>query len=1151
MYILRIILSKQTNGRNMKGKTISKFLGVASICCFSAVSMYATMATPGPNIPALVERGATGDGIFSNNGEVLSDLAKLKASKNAIARSIATGSGTSFLFKRIELDAGNPASSLDISGAGNLVGLQPGDLLNPKAAAMLKPLFIVKEGFLTFSGGSNLVNLPFTVRGNLRQIEKQPLDILNRGLTLSDVTVTQTDKDAAIIEVIGGLAAIGGVGAPVSFLNFADSPLEIKAVAAIADFNNVSFDQGNFHVHAGPGAIFDLSGLAVNEGAILRRVDIAGDRASVAVSDVTNIFPPSELTTRTKIFGRNGGIISFLDNFNDSGYMAVGAALISVESLKGAPAGCAKNQFTIAVAPAKTVNLRAIRAELARSGDLTIVGPGSSDGTLSFQRLIIERTRSDTRPRDLSILRNRQSRASDAFDTLSRRGNLQKLTQVQKEGLKSNLVAWALKDASVEVNELPSRFVKLDGTFESAGNFLVQQVSGEPGAGGPGEYQPPAAQAVALFAPAFGLHAAEIGVEDATNNKWLAIKRRTGIGLAKNAVFSSAGKVVAPTILAFRMDPGSSLTAEDDIELLGGSDLNYAQVVTSGSIHLDGALFLHRHVDTEITAAEMHVHPKARLQLSSTAIAGDLTIHPLARVLIGAEGSGPLSALAASGAPLQAGKLGAPAVQAWNSSVDADLTLQDGSSIATLGSPCGSSEGLDVAGSLIIGEGVKAMFVPADGCFSKKIRTAILVRAPAVTGEFDGVLSDSDLFKVALVRNDSVGSTEYSINFQRLELAKIAALTDVLPVKMLVAMDKLLDKAADSPALCSKLAKLKLLSSADILETLQGVQPSQLKALAMSQENNAVNVRNTLSIRFQRELDAMHCASSATPSGTCDVKAKPVHVWATGFGDNMYQGQVSDFGYGFQNNMGGFSAGVDYHFADVLYAGALGAYTSSDIDWLNGRGSGDITTGYAGLYMSAISKMYWGTIAVLGGWSDYSSDRNFLLQNNRFNFSNSHNGSQILSHADTGINFGFKGFTIRPFDSFDYISQSENSFHEKGNGPVNIEIDDQTSIMIRNELGINFAGCFCIRGMQWTVSPKISWVREVRVKGKTINAEFEDVDQSFEVDGYFPSRSLVSPGITLQGNFKDDLFTVGLYYNGVFQGNYSDHSYGGQIRFGF
>ena len=71
------------------------------------------------------------------------------------------------------------------------------------------------------------------------------------------------------------------------------------------------------------------------------------------------------------------------------------------------------------------------------------------------------------------------------------------------------------------------------------------------------------------------------------------------------------------------------------------------------------------------------------------------------------------------------------------------------------------------------------------------------------------------------------------------------------------------------------------------------------------------------------------------------------------------------------------------------------------------------------------------------------------------------------------------------------------------------------------------------------------------MKGKSVNVELEDVDQSFAVNGYFPNRSLVSPGVTLSGNFMDDLFTVDLYYNGEFQGHYSDHQYGGQIRFGF
>ena len=97
-----------------------------------------------------------------------------------------------------------------------------------------------------------------------------------------------------------------------------------------------------------------------------------------------------------------------------------------------------------------------------------------------------------------------------------------------------------------------------------------------------------------------------------------------------------------------------------------------------------------------------------------------------------------------------------------------------------------------------------------------------------------------------------------------------------------------------------------------------------------------------------------------------------------------------------------------------MYVGALGAYTSSDVSWTHGLGSGDITTGYAGLYVSALSKTFFGAVAVLGGWSDYSSTRNIKLLVRDFKATNSHSGSQILTHADTGINFGIGGFTIRP-----------------------------------------------------------------------------------------------------------------------------------------
>ena len=83
------------------------------------------------------------------------------------------------------------------------------------------------------------------------------------------------------------------------------------------------------------------------------------------------------------------------------------------------------------------------------------------------------------------------------------------------------------------------------------------------------------------------------------------------------------------------------------------------------------------------------------------------------------------------------------------------------------------------------------------------------------------------------------------------------------------------------------------------------------------------------------------------------------------------------------------------------------------------------------------------------------------------------------------------------------------------------------------------------------ISPKISWVREVRIKGAQSTVKFADTDASFTVTGLFPDRSLVAPGVSLTATSLKERLTVEVYYNGEFNGNYSDHSYGGQVRVGF
>jgi hypothetical protein len=77
----------------------------------------------------------------------------------------------------------------------------------------------------------------------------------------------------------------------------------------------------------------------------------------------------------------------------------------------------------------------------------------------------------------------------------------------------------------------------------------------------------------------------------------------------------------------------------------------------------------------------------------------------------------------------------------------------------------------------------------------------------------------------------------------------------------------------------------------------------------------------------------------------------------------------------------------------------------------------------------------------------------------------------------------------------------------------------------------------------------------VRVKGGGYTASFAVADSTlyapFQVNGYFPDRSLFSPGITLTGSMCEDKFNVELYYNGEFSHGYKNNGFGGQIRVSF
>jgi outer membrane autotransporter protein len=459
---------------------------------------------------------------------------------------------------------------------------------------------------------------------------------------------------------------------------------------------------------------------------------------------------------------------------------------------------------------------------------------------------------------------------------------------------------------------------------------------------------------------------------------------------------------------------------------------------------------------------------------------------------------------------------------------------------------------LVVEGDLTLEPGSTLQFRPEAGCYRNGQEMEFITTGGTLSGTFSTI----DMGTVLLQPNIQYSSNGATLTIQRTSLPTLAVGENAKTVARVV--DHLIEKKlnAGDASFCESLI---LLSQSAISDILDEMQPSLFKGMTLTQENNAVKVQDTLGYRMQVELDSMHCCpirvnKDSTKPSTCEREKRPFQVWATGMGDALNQNSTNYAGspqIGYHENTAGVVLGADYRFADCLYAGLLGAYTDSDIKWYKGRGKGDIQSAYTGLYFSALGKMFYGNVSVIGAWSHYDAHRNINLPLNAAKAKNKHGGAQLLSHADTGINFGWKGFTIRPFDSFDYISQTENSYTEKGADILNLSVKKSNAILLRNELGLNFAHCLCVKGIKFMISPKISWVREVRIKGADSTVEFTDTDTSFTVTGFFPNRSLVSPGVSLTATSLRERLTLELYYNGEFNGNYSDHSYGGQIRVGF
>ncbi len=494
--------------------------------------------------------------------------------------------------------------------------------------------------------------------------------------------------------------------------------------------------------------------------------------------------------------------------------------------------------------------------------------------------------------------------------------------------------------------------------------------------------------------------------------------------------------------------------------------------------------------------------------------------------------------------------------------VSGDLIMEQGSYFGTVITP-GSRSLVDVTGSVTIDPNTTYVIAFSPGSYNNT--STVVLTGSSISGVFDAV-DVNGIGANFLTANITYTTTDVILGLKERSVVSLASGSNAVQVAGALDNAVLFNRtnvtytiepgpvitASPTPQLADVLISLlPLTTDKGITYALTQLQPAQLKGLTITQENNAVRVRESLSQRFVNVLEAQNCAEN---NPCCSHDKERMTAWVDGFGDTLVQDNetnASGLLTGYRANTGGVVTGFDWMFAECFYVGALGAYTHSHLHFKDGKGTGDISTGYAGVYLSMIADMLYANASTLGSWSDYRVDRHIEYATTNLTAKSDHGGNQFLAHLDTGLNLNYEGLTIRPFDSFDYMTQTERGYAESNAGEWELTIRRKNAIMMRNELGLQFEKCYCFARSKWIVSPKFSWVREVRIKGGSFDVKFTQGGTPFAIDGYFPDRSLFAPGLALTGMMLQDALTFDLYYDGEFTGGYSSNNFGGQVGYSF
>jgi autotransporter-associated beta strand protein len=329
----------------------------------------------------------------------------------------------------------------------------------------------------------------------------------------------------------------------------------------------------------------------------------------------------------------------------------------------------------------------------------------------------------------------------------------------------------------------------------------------------------------------------------------------------------------------------------------------------------------------------------------------------------------------------------------------------------------------------------------------------------------------------------------------------------------------------------------------EVRKALDEMQPSQLKALSLTQENNLLINRSAIS----QHVDDFY----KTDCNQAIADLYQWSVWGNFSGDFLRQeGQSENVGY--SADTFGVTSGIDGQVSPNLLLGAALGYDYSWLDWSNSRGHGAISSIYLGPYFTWFNHRVFTNVSLLGSFNRYEASRHISFPSVDAHAKNHHNGKGLIGHFDIGVLlYPTTDMSFSPIIGLDYIHIWEQAYTEHGAPGLNMRVLSTQASLFRTELGLEIAKCAILVHNKWTHDLKLSWIHQFPMTGEHLKAQFAGVNCTYTVKGLEPNQDYLDIATGLTGFFMKDRLSVALRYEGKFGDGIRDNTAYAQITYRF